>query len=378
MNEVSRLHPSLAHHMVSTLGWASMRPLQVAAMGPITAGVDTLLLAPTAGGKTEAAVFPLLSRMAAEGWTGLSTLYVCPLKALLNNLLPRLETYAGWTGRRVALWHGDTSQSQRKAIMRDPPDLLLTTPESLESMLVSAKVDHRGFFAGLRAVIADEVHAFGADDRGWHLLAVLERLTQIVGQPVQRIGLSATVGNPANLLTWLQGSSAGERPARVVAPELGASGAAVAPPDLTIDYVGSPENAAKVIAALHRGTSGWSSAIPSASSSISAQRCAPAASRYFSPMRHSPWMSGGALNRHLPKAGTASSWRLRRWNSAWTSETLITSSRSMPRGPSRRFSSGLAGPAAPGLGAQLPVPGSGQGCLAGGGGPSPAVEPGIC
>ena len=253
MNEVSRLHPSLAHHMVSTLGWASMRPLQVAAMGPITAGVDTLLLAPTAGGKTEAAVFPLLSRMAAEGWTGLSTLYVCPLKALLNNLLPRLETYAGWTGRRVALWHGDTSQSQRKAIMRDPPDLLLTTPESLESMLVSAKVDHRGFFAGLRAVIADEVHAFGADDRGWHLLAVLERLTQIVGQPVQRIGLSATVGNPANLLTWLQGSSAGERPARVVAPELGASGAAVAPPDLTIDYVGSPENAAKVIAALHQG-----------------------------------------------------------------------------------------------------------------------------
>ena len=149
MNEVSRLHPSLAHHIVSTLGWADMRPLQAAALGPVTDGADVLLLAPTAGGKTEAAVFPLLSRMAAEEWTGLSALYVCPLKALLNNLLPRLETYAGWTGRRVALWHGDTSPSQRQAILRDPPDLLLTTPESLESMLVSAKVDHRKFFAAL-------------------------------------------------------------------------------------------------------------------------------------------------------------------------------------------------------------------------------------
>ena len=73
------------------------------------AGDDTLLLAPTAGGKTEAAAFPVLSRMAAEDWTSLSALYLCPLKALLNNLLPRLETYAAWTGRRVALWHGDTT-----------------------------------------------------------------------------------------------------------------------------------------------------------------------------------------------------------------------------------------------------------------------------
>jgi len=253
VNEVSRLHPSLAHHVVSTLGWPGLRPLQAAAIEPVMDGADALLLAPTAGGKTEAAVFPLLSRMAAEGWTGLSALYLCPLKALLNNLLPRLETYAGWTGRRVALWHGDTPPSQRQAILRDPPDLLLTTPESLESMLVSAKVDHRRFFAGLRAVVADEVHAFGADDRGWHLLAVLERLARIAGQPPQRIGLSATVGNPAKLLTWLQGSSAGQRPAQVVAPDLGACGAAAAPPDLTLDYVGSVENAAKVIAALHQG-----------------------------------------------------------------------------------------------------------------------------
>ena len=217
-----------------------------------------LLLAPTAGGKTEAAAFPVLSRMAAEGWTGLSALYLCPLKALLNNLLPRLETYGGWTGRRVALWHGDTPGSRRRAILAGPPDLLLTTPESLESMLVSANVDHQRLFADLQAVIVDEVHAFGSGDRGWHLLAVLERLTRLCGRPLQRIGLSATVGNPDALLHWLQGSSAGKRPGTVVAAEAQKPSSFGNSPtdqdlDVQLDYVGTVENAAKVISALHRG-----------------------------------------------------------------------------------------------------------------------------
>ena len=255
-DSLAGLHPTLAHHLVSTLGWTELRPLQQAAIAPVLADKDVLLLAPTAGGKTEAATFPVLSRMAAEGWTGLSAIYLCPLKALLNNLLPRLETYGGWTGRRVALWHGDTQASRRTSILADPPDLLLTTPESLESMLVSARVDHYKLFADLRAVIVDEVHAFGSGDRGWHMLAVLERLTRISGRSLQRIGLSATVGNPDELLRWLQGSAAGQRQGLVIAPEVGqGSGSPVAPPepDVQLDYVGSLSNAAKVIASLHRG-----------------------------------------------------------------------------------------------------------------------------
>jgi len=246
---VTQLDPSLTHHLVNTLGWTSLRPLQQAAIEPVLAGEDAILLAPTAGGKTEAAVLPMLSRMKAEGWTGLSVIYLCPLKALLNNLLPRLETYGGWAGRRVALWHGDTAASRRRSILADPPDLLLTTPESLESMLVSVGVDHQRVLADLRAVIVDEVHAFGSGDRGWHLLAVLERITRLAGHPLQRIGLSATVGNPADLLSWLQGSSVGKRKASVVAPETMATAGA----DVQLDYVGSVENAAKVIASLHRG-----------------------------------------------------------------------------------------------------------------------------
>lgn len=259
------LHPSLAHHIANTLGWPGLRPLQAEAAGPLLAGDDALLLAPTAGGKTEAAAFPLLSRMAAEGWGAPSVVYLAPLKALLNNLLPRLETYAGWLARRAALWHGDVTTGVRARLLRDPPDILLTTPESLESMLVSVKVDHYRLFGQLQAVVIDEAHAFAGDDRGWHLLAVLERLTRVAGRPLQRVALSATVGNPGELLSWLQGSSSGEHRARVIAPEVeipaagtaypGADAASSASPpgDVQLDYVGSVDNAARVIAALHQG-----------------------------------------------------------------------------------------------------------------------------
>ncbi|MDA8371798.1 MAG: DEAD/DEAH box helicase [Nocardiopsaceae bacterium] len=251
------LHPTLAHHVVNTLGWPGLRPLQREALAPLVGGEDAVLLAPTAGGKTEAAVFPLLSAMAAGGWSGASLIYVCPIKALLNNLLPRLQSYAGWMGRSAGLWHGDVGAAARGRILRDRPDILLTTPESLEGMLVSTKVDHREFFAGVRAVVVDEVHAFAGDDRGWHLLAVLERLTRLRGEPIQRVGLSATVGNPEDLLTWLQGSGAGKRPGRVIAPEVNRPGAAAPaeppPGEVELDYVGSLDNAARVIAALHTG-----------------------------------------------------------------------------------------------------------------------------
>jgi ATP-dependent Lhr-like helicase len=266
---LDRLDPILVHHIVNSLGWRSLRPLQEEAIQPVLAGQDVVLLAPTAGGKTEAAVLPLLTRAQREGWKGTGILYVTPLKALLNNLHPRLETYTGWVGRTAELWHGDIAATRRRRILAQRPDLLLTTPESLEAMLVSVNVDHRAFFSGLHSVVVDEVHAFAGDDRGWHLLAVLERLQKVVGRPVQRIGLSATVGNPRQLLDWLQGSGRGGRPGRVVAPgvalpEPGSGGdpsvslpegepATPPPGDVELDYVGSVANAATVIAALHRG-----------------------------------------------------------------------------------------------------------------------------
>jgi len=222
-------------------------------------GEDAILLAPTAGGKTEAAIFPLLSAMREKHWTGTSVLYLAPLKALLNNLVHRVDGYAQWLGRRAALWHGDTPESVRRRIRTESPDFLLTTPESLEAMLISVKTDHMHVLGRVRAVVVDEVHAFAGDDRGWHLVAVLERLERLAGRRIQRIGLSATVGNPDSLLTWLQGASPGDRSGRVIAP--GVTLPATADPgdlprpagEVELDYVGSLANAAKVISALHLG-----------------------------------------------------------------------------------------------------------------------------
>lgn len=243
------LHPAVQYHLANTLRWPGLRPMQEAAVAPVLAGQDCLLLAPTAGGKTEAAMLPLLTRMAEQNWRDVSILYICPLRALLNNLQPRLESYAAWIGRSTALWHGDVGPSERARILRGRPDILLTTPESVEAMLVSTKVDAHTLFSGLQAVVIDEVHAFTGDDRGWHLLALLERLEKLVGRPLQRVGLSATVGNPGELAAWLQGAHQ-DRLRRVVAPQVTSSAAT---PDITLDYVGSVANAAKVIASLHQG-----------------------------------------------------------------------------------------------------------------------------
>jgi ATP-dependent Lhr-like helicase len=206
----SRLHPGLVHHIVNTLGWPSLRPLQAAAVDPLLDGRDALLLAPTAGGKTEAAVFPTLTAMADRDWRGLSVLYVCPLRALLNNLHPRIATYAGWLGRTADLWHGDTTAGQRRRTRVERPDILLTTPESIESILVSTLADTRQFFADVRVVVVDEVHAFG----------------------------------------WLQGGAGVTRPGVVLAPAAQAPDAAA---EVGLDYVGSVENAATVVSALHTG-----------------------------------------------------------------------------------------------------------------------------
>lgn len=217
MGDATGLDEAIEYHIVNSLGWPGLRPLQSASVVPVRSGSDCVLIAPTAGGKTEAALFPLLSEMVQGRWHGLSIIYVTPLRALLNNLYPRVTKYGEWLGRRVGLWHGDIGDSARSRILADPPDILLTTPESLEAMLVS-------------------------------------RLERIAKRPIQRIGLSATIGNPEEIGRWLQGgkpplpTDAGEL--RVVTEE---NTAAVPEPEVLLDYVGSVGNAAKVIAALHQG-----------------------------------------------------------------------------------------------------------------------------
>lgn len=245
---MAELHPLLTHHVVNSLGWPSLRPMQQRAVEPLGRGDNALIIAPTAGGKTEAAFFPALSRMLEEDWRGLSVLYLCPLRALLNNLHPRLRSYAELVGRRVGLWHGDVAEGERQRLRSDPPDVLMTTPESIEAMLISSRTDHTWLFNGLRAVVVDEIHAFAGDDRGWHLLAVVRRLQRLAGRDLQRIGLSATVGQPRDLLDWFTEGS--DRSGTLLDASHDSDGTA---PEVTVDHVGSIGNAATVISRLHSG-----------------------------------------------------------------------------------------------------------------------------
>jgi ATP-dependent helicase Lhr and Lhr-like helicase len=144
--------------------------------------------------------------------------------------------------------HGDVEESKKNRIRGHYPDILLTTPEPLKVMLISARPEAREMLKGVRLVVIDEIHAFAGDDRGWHLLAVLERISRLAGRELQRIGLSATVGNPEELLEWMAGHCEGSK--RVLNSPAQASAAET---DVRLDYVGSLQNAAIVISRLHRG-----------------------------------------------------------------------------------------------------------------------------
>jgi ATP-dependent Lhr-like helicase len=188
-------------------GWSGLRPIQEAALDPILSGEHCVVEAPTAGGKTEAVLFPTLTRAGAAPSDSVQILYLAPLRALLNNLELRAVDYAQACGLHAFKWHGDVDQKAKIQSLSQPPQLLLTTPESLEAILLR-KAQWQRFFGGLETVIIDEAHNFAGGDRGGHLLALLERLRVGTGREPQRIALSATVGNPDAMATWLVGNGA--------------------------------------------------------------------------------------------------------------------------------------------------------------------------
>ncbi len=162
---------------------------------------DALLISPTGTGKTEAAILPLLSRRLAEPSPPIALLYVTPLRALNRDLEHRLVALAREVGLTTAVRHGDTTSAARLAQSKHPPDLLLTTPETLQILLVGRRL--REGLREVRAVIVDEVHELVGSDRGAQLALTLERLDAWTGRRVRRVGLSATVGNPEAIARFL-------------------------------------------------------------------------------------------------------------------------------------------------------------------------------
>jgi ATP-dependent Lhr-like helicase len=207
LSAFARFPARLQDAIASRLGWTSLRPVQELAGEAILDGKNAVVLAPTAGGKTEASIFPALATLVDRPPDGVGVIYLAPIKALLNNQEERLGIYAEMVGLRRFVWHGDVADVEKTKFKRDPGEILMTTPESLEVMLVSPRFPAARVFGDLRMVVIDEVHALAGTDRGAHLLSVLERLLGFTKNDVQRIGLSATVGNPDHILGWLRGTS---------------------------------------------------------------------------------------------------------------------------------------------------------------------------
>ena len=192
-------HP-LVSDLVEELGW-ELTPIQQESMTGLLGGGHRLLLAPTGSGKTEAAVLPLASRALSEEWSGLSILYVTPLRALNRDIDRRLGVMLEPLGLTVGLRHGDTPQSERTRQSRSPPNLLVTTPETLQIMLLGSRL--RQHLAGVRAIVIDEVHDLAASERGSQLLVGIARIEEYCSESIQRVGLSATVGNPNEMARWM-------------------------------------------------------------------------------------------------------------------------------------------------------------------------------
>lgn len=196
---------------LAEFGLVKPTPPQERVFPPILAGENVLLVAPTASGKTEAAILPVFDAYLHEGdKAGINIIYITPLRALNRDIDKRMMTWAEHLGIDVQVRHSDTTQKQRRSQLKKPPQMLITTPETLQAILPTK--DMRKHLASVRWVIIDEIHDLAASKRGAQLTVGLARLDEVAVKPPQRIGLSATVGNPETIAAFL----AGPHPIKIV------------------------------------------------------------------------------------------------------------------------------------------------------------------
>ncbi|MGC1927473.1 MAG: DEAD/DEAH box helicase [Candidatus Nitrosopolaris sp.] len=187
-------------------GFESLTIIQHKALPIIARRINCILVAPTGSGKTEAAVLPVFSMLSTSNRLPgkIRVIYITPLRALNNDVYRRIVRYAESENLRVEIRHGDTTTKMKKKIVESPPDILITTPESLGVVLSSERMLLA--LQNLEWIIIDEVHELVANERGAHLSIGLERLQAISSERVTRIGLSATVGNLGEAGKFISGT----------------------------------------------------------------------------------------------------------------------------------------------------------------------------
>ena len=210
MTALDLLDPRI-RQTIADRGFEGLSEAQELAVPEVIAGRHLLLIAPTGTGKTESAMLPVFHGLLRGKSGGFSVIYVTPLRALNRDILARMEWWCAALGLRVGVRHGDTPAAERRKQALHPPDLLITTPESLQALFMGKTL--RKHLAGVRYMIVDEIHELAGSKRGAQLSVALERVRTYAGE-FQRIGLSATVGNPEEVGRFLCGP---RRPCSVVA-----------------------------------------------------------------------------------------------------------------------------------------------------------------
>ena len=188
-----------------SLGFENLTEIQKQAIPNIMEEKNCLIIAPTGSGKTECATIPIFSKLKTRKIPNkIKALYITPLRALNRDVFKRIINYAENEELKIEIRHGDTSQANRKRIADSPPDILITTPETLVNLLSQKK--HLDALSDLEWIIIDEVHELLASERGSQLSLSLERLQLKIKNEIHRIGLSATVGNTQEAGQFLVGS----------------------------------------------------------------------------------------------------------------------------------------------------------------------------
>jgi len=191
---------------LTDLGFSEPTAPQIEAIPKVLNGDNVLLIAPTGSGKTEAVLLPMFSDfLQQEEKHGISIVYVTPLRALNRDMIKRLSFWATKLGIAIEVRHGDTELKIRRRQALRPPNMLVTTPETLQAILPGERMQQH--LAHVRYVIIDEVHELAEDKRGVQLTVALERLLELTKEEFQRVGLSATVGNPEKVAQFIAGSN---------------------------------------------------------------------------------------------------------------------------------------------------------------------------
>ncbi len=203
MDQFKQLNEKIKEQLSSS-GISKPTLIQRKAIPPLLENKNSLLIAPTGTGKTEAALFPVFSQLIDKDTKeGIKIIYIAPLRALNRDMLSRLKKWEEILDIDIQVRHGDTTQYQRRQQALDPPDMLITTPETLQAILPGSRMKEH--LKKVNWCIVDEIHELAESKRGSQLTLALERLSRL-SEDFQRIGLSATVGNPKRLSNFLAGT----------------------------------------------------------------------------------------------------------------------------------------------------------------------------